>query len=44
VLALNVALRSLQVSDPQWKNLARSILLHLHRQPRDFFMPPKKTV
>ncbi|KFB69775.1 site-specific recombinase [Candidatus Accumulibacter vicinus] len=44
VLALNIALRSRQVSDPQWKNLARSILSHLRRQPRDFFMPPQKTV
>ena len=43
MLALNVALRSRQVSDPQWKNLARSVVSHLRRQPRDFFMPPIKT-
>ncbi len=42
-LALNVALRARQVSDPQWRNLARAILRHLRRQPRDFFLPPAKT-
>jgi site-specific recombinase len=40
-LALNVALRSRQVSDSQWKTLARSVVAHLRRQPRDFFLPPK---
>lgn len=42
-LALNVALRSREVSDAQWKTLARSVVAHLFRQPRDFFLPPKKT-
>jgi site-specific recombinase len=42
-LALNVALRSRQVSESQWKILARSVLAHLRRQPRDFFLPPKAT-
>jgi site-specific recombinase len=41
-LALNVALRSREVSDPQWKALARAVLVHLVRQPRDFFLPPRK--
>lgn len=41
-LALNVALRARQVSDPQWRNLARAILAHLRRQPRDFFLPPAR--
>jgi hypothetical protein len=35
-LALNVALRSRQVAESQWKILARSVLAHLRRQPRDF--------
>ena len=42
-LALNVALRSREVSDAQWKTLARSVVAHLFRQPRDFFLPPGKT-
>jgi hypothetical protein len=27
---------------PQWKSLARAVLAHLVRQPRDFFLPPRK--
>lgn len=42
-LALNVALRSRQVSDAQWQALARSVLGHLVRRPRDFFLPPAKS-
>ncbi|WP_291991992.1 site-specific recombinase [Candidatus Accumulibacter sp. ACC003] len=44
VLALDVALRSRQVSDPQWRTLGRSILEHLLRRPMDFFLPPRKSV
>ena len=40
-LALNVALRARQVSDAQWRRLAGSLLRHLIRRPRDFFLPPK---
>ncbi|MCP5247739.1 MAG: site-specific recombinase [Candidatus Accumulibacter sp.] len=40
VLALNVALRSRRISDPQWRMLARSVVDHLLRQPTDFFLPP----
>lgn len=43
-LALNVALRSRQVADSQWKALLRSLLTHLRRQPRDFFLPPARAV
>ena len=43
-LALNVALRSRQVSDAQWKALARSVIAHLFRRPRDFFLPPRRTL
>jgi site-specific recombinase len=42
-LALNVALRSRGVTDSQWKILARAVLAHLLRRPRDFFLPPKPT-
>jgi len=42
VLALNVALRSRQVTDSSWRLLARSVVTHLVRQPRDFFLPPRK--
>ncbi|MBK8113986.1 MAG: site-specific recombinase [Candidatus Accumulibacter sp.] len=41
-LALNVALRSRQVSDSQWRTLVRTVLRNLRRQPRDFFLPPKE--
>lgn len=41
-LALNVALRSRQVSDTVWQALTRSVLAHLFRRPRDFFLPPRK--
>jgi Site-specific recombinase len=41
-LALNIALRSRQVSDPQWKLLARSVFTHLRRKPADFFLPPRR--
>lgn len=41
-LALDVALRSRQISDPQWKTLARSLADHLLRKPMDFFLPPRK--
>jgi len=40
-LALNVALRARKVSDAQWRHLAGSLLRHLFRRPRDFFLPPK---
>jgi site-specific recombinase len=40
-LALNVALRARQVEQAQWRLLARSVLNHLIRHPRDFFLPPK---
>ena len=42
-LALNVALRSRQVADSPWRLLARSVGAHLVRQPRDFFLPPRKS-
>jgi site-specific recombinase len=42
-LALDVALRSRQVAESQWKILARAVLAHLLRRPRDFFLPPKPT-
>ncbi|WP_300452090.1 site-specific recombinase [Accumulibacter sp.] len=42
-LALNVALRSRQVSDAQWQALARSVLTHLRHRPRDFFLPPRRS-
>ena len=41
-LALDVALRSRQVSDAQWRTLGRSVLAHLLRRPMDFFLPPRK--
>ncbi|HRF71989.1 MAG TPA: site-specific recombinase [Accumulibacter sp.] len=40
-LALDVALRSRQVSDAQWRTLGRSVLAHLLRRPMDFFLPPR---
>lgn len=40
-LALNVALRARQVSDAQWRQLGASLLRHLRRRPRDFFLPPQ---
>ena len=42
-LALNVALRARQISEAQWQLIAGSLLRHLLRHPRDFFLPPKKT-
>lgn len=42
-LALDVALRSRQVADSQWKPLARAVLGHLRRHPRDFLLPPRRT-
>ncbi|MBL8394648.1 MAG: site-specific recombinase [Candidatus Accumulibacter sp.] len=42
-LALNVALRARQVSESAWKNLTRAVLTHLLRQPRDFFLPPRRS-
>ncbi len=41
-LALNVALRSRQVTDSQWRQLLKAVAAHLVRQPRDFFLPPRK--
>jgi len=41
-LALNVALRARQVAESAWKSLARAVLAHLVRQPRDFFLPPRR--
>jgi site-specific recombinase len=41
-LALTVALRSRQVADTEWRPLARAVLAHFFRQPRGFFLPPKK--
>ena len=40
-LALHVALRSRRVTDAQWRKLLRAIVVHLRRQPRDFFLPPR---
>lgn len=40
-LALNVALRSRQVSDTPWRMIAGAVLRHLWQHPRDFFLPPK---
>lgn len=42
-LALNVALRSRQVSDTPWHMIAGAVLRHLWQHPRDFFLAPKKT-
>jgi site-specific recombinase len=42
-LALDVALRSRQVAESQWKILARAVLAHLLRRPRDFLLPPRST-
>lgn len=40
-LALNVALRSRQVSDTPWHMIAGAVLRHLWQHPRDFFLAPK---
>ena len=40
-LALNIALRSRQVSDTPWRMITGAVLRHLWRHPRDFFLPPK---
>jgi len=42
-LALSVALRARQVAEAAWRNLARAVLAHLVRQPRDFFLPPRRS-
>ncbi len=42
-LALNIALRSRQVSDTPWRMIAGAVLKCLWRNPREFFLPPKKT-
>ncbi|HPT49003.1 MAG TPA: site-specific recombinase [Accumulibacter sp.] len=41
-LALNVALRSRQVADTEWRPLARAVLSHLRQHPRDFLLPPRR--
>jgi len=41
-LALNVALRSRQIPESQWRLIAGATLRHLAHHPRDFFLPPKK--
>ena len=41
-LALNVALRSRQVSDTPWRMICGAVLRRFFRQPRDFFLPPKR--
>ena len=42
-LALNIALRSRQVSATPWRMIAGATLRHLWQHPRDFFLPPNKT-
>ncbi len=42
-LALNVALRARQVAKTPWRQIVGSSFRHLLAQPRDFFLPPKKT-
>ena len=42
-LALNIALRSRQVSDTPWRMIVGAVLKCLWRNPREFFLPPKKT-
>ena len=41
-LALNIALRSRQVSDTPWRTITGAVLRHLWQHPREFFLPPKK--
>lgn len=41
-LALNIALRSRQVSDTPWRMIVGAVLRHLWQHPRDFFLPPRK--
>jgi site-specific recombinase len=41
-LALNVACAARQVSESAVESLARAVLAHLVRQPRDFFLPPRR--
>ncbi len=43
-LALNVALRSRQVSGTPWKTIIGAVWRHLRQRPRDFFMPPKNNI
>ncbi len=43
-LALNVALRSRQVSGTPWKTIIGAVWRHLRQKPRDFFMPPKDNI
>jgi len=40
-LALNVALRSRQIQESQWRLIGGATLRHLITHPRDFFLPPK---
>ena len=42
-LALNVALRSRQITDTPWRMILGATLRHLWRNPREFFLPPKST-
>ena len=42
-LALNIALRSRQVSDTPWRMIAGAVLRHLWQHPREFFLPPRRT-
>ena len=41
-LALKVALRSRQVVETPWRQIAGALLRHLGQHPRDFLLPPKK--
>lgn len=41
-LALNIGLRSRQVSNPQWRLLAHSVWAHLRHKPADFLLPPRE--
>jgi len=41
-LALKVALRARQVSETPWRMIAGATLRHLIKNPRDFFLAPKK--
>ena len=41
-LALNIALRARHISETPWRAIAGSLLRHLFKQPRDFFLPPRK--
>ena len=43
-LALNVALRSRQVSGTPWKTITGAVWRYFRQHPRAFFLPPKKDV